>query len=68
VSNVVDFGMEVDAAVAAPRIHHQHLPDSVRIEAEAITKDIRDRRNHGRKPGDRQRLHSMHKYETVFRN
>lgn len=26
-SNVVDHGMELGAAVSAPRIHHQHLPD-----------------------------------------
>ncbi|HUJ62142.1 MAG TPA: gamma-glutamyltransferase [Kofleriaceae bacterium] len=40
ISNVVDFGLAVDAAVAAPRIHHQHLPDSVRVEGEAITREV----------------------------
>lgn len=30
--NVVDYGMDVAAAVAAPRLHHQWLPDEVRIE------------------------------------
>jgi gamma-glutamyltranspeptidase / glutathione hydrolase len=30
--NVLDYGMEVAAAVAAPRVHHQWLPDEVRIE------------------------------------
>lgn len=37
-SNVIDFGLPVAAAVAAPRFHHQHLPDDVALEAEAITK------------------------------
>jgi gamma-glutamyltranspeptidase/glutathione hydrolase len=36
-SNVIDYGMTVDAAVAAPRIHHQHLPDDVVLDGEAIT-------------------------------
>ena len=39
ISNVVDFGMDVDAAIAAPRIHHQHEPDVIKVEADAITKD-----------------------------
>jgi gamma-glutamyltranspeptidase/glutathione hydrolase len=30
--NTVDHGMNVAAAVAAPRLHHQWLPDEVRIE------------------------------------
>src|SRR6202163_77362 len=30
--DVLDFGMDVAAAVAAPRLHHQWLPDEVRIE------------------------------------
>jgi gamma-glutamyltranspeptidase/glutathione hydrolase len=36
ISNVVDFGMTVDAAVAAPRVHHQHLPDVVFAEGDSI--------------------------------
>jgi len=35
-SNVLDFGMPAAAAVANPRVHHQHLPDVVRVEASAI--------------------------------
>jgi gamma-glutamyltranspeptidase/glutathione hydrolase len=31
--NVLDYGMDVAAAVAAPRLHHQWLPDEVRLEA-----------------------------------
>ena len=30
--NVLDYQMDVAAAVAAPRLHHQWLPDVVRIE------------------------------------
>ena len=28
-SNVLDHGMDLGAAVAAPRVHHQHLPDRI---------------------------------------
>jgi gamma-glutamyltranspeptidase/glutathione hydrolase len=30
--NVLDYHMDVAAAVAAPRVHHQWLPDDVRVE------------------------------------
>jgi gamma-glutamyltranspeptidase / glutathione hydrolase len=30
--NVLDYDMDVASAVAAPRLHHQWLPDEVRIE------------------------------------
>ena len=32
ISNVVDYGMDVVAAVNAPRVHHQHLPDQIYYE------------------------------------
>ena len=32
-SNVLDFDMDIGAAVRAPRVHHQHLPDSLFYEA-----------------------------------
>ncbi len=38
-SNALDFKRSAAAAVAAPRIHHQHLPDKVFIEEDSITKD-----------------------------
>lgn len=38
-SNVLDFGMPVAEAIAAPRVHHQHLPDEIVVENEAITED-----------------------------
>jgi gamma-glutamyltranspeptidase/glutathione hydrolase len=31
-SNVVDFSMDLPAAVVAPRVHHQHLPDQLLYE------------------------------------
>jgi gamma-glutamyltranspeptidase / glutathione hydrolase len=30
--NVIDHGMNIAEATAAPRIHHQWLPDELRIE------------------------------------
>ena len=35
--NVIDFDMDIVEAVAAPRVHHQWLPDRIRIEAEGVT-------------------------------
>jgi gamma-glutamyltranspeptidase/glutathione hydrolase len=32
IMNVVDHGMDVQAAVDAPRFHHQWLPDEIRLE------------------------------------
>jgi len=37
--NIVDFGMGIREAVASPRIHHQWLPDQIRIEARGTTVD-----------------------------
>ncbi|MBE9529586.1 MAG: gamma-glutamyltransferase, partial [Proteobacteria bacterium] len=36
--NVVDHGMNIQEAVNAPRVHHQWLPDELRIE-EGISPD-----------------------------
>ena len=38
--NTVDGGMAPDAAVAAPRLHHQWSPDTVRTDA-AVTPEVR---------------------------
>ena len=35
-SNVLDYGMDVVAAVNAPRVHHQHLPDQIYYEPEGL--------------------------------
>ena len=40
--NLIDFGMDAEAAVSAPRIHAQFLPDSVLIEPE-VPSDVRDK-------------------------
>jgi gamma-glutamyltranspeptidase/glutathione hydrolase len=32
ISNVIDFGMDLQTAVHAPRLHHQHLPDRLQYE------------------------------------
>ncbi len=32
ISNVIDYGMDLQAAVNAPRLHHQHLPDRLQYE------------------------------------
>jgi len=37
VMNVVDFGMNIQEAVNAPRMHHQWLPDRIRIEADGAS-------------------------------
>jgi gamma-glutamyltranspeptidase/glutathione hydrolase len=42
ISNVIDFDKHVDLAVANPRIHHQHLPDIVRVQAGALDKPTAD--------------------------
>jgi gamma-glutamyltranspeptidase/glutathione hydrolase len=39
ISNVIDYKLPATAAVAAPRVHHQHLPDDVVVEDEALTKE-----------------------------
>ncbi len=35
--NVIDFGMNIQMAVNAPRIHHQWLPDRIRIEGDGVS-------------------------------
>jgi len=45
--NVVDFGMNIQQAVDAPRIHHQWLPDQVMVETGYLT------------PATRQKLEAM---------
>jgi gamma-glutamyltranspeptidase / glutathione hydrolase len=41
VINVVDFDMDVRAAIDAPRLHHQWFPDRIRIEP-ALASDHAD--------------------------
>ena len=35
-SNIVDFGLDIGAAVGAPRFHMQHLPDEVSYEKDGL--------------------------------
>lgn len=39
--NVIDHEMNIQEAVAAPRIHHQWLPDVLFYEAQALSEDTR---------------------------
>ncbi|HEV8409353.1 MAG TPA: gamma-glutamyltransferase [Gemmatimonadaceae bacterium] len=36
VLNVIDFGMPIQAAVTAPRFHHQWLPDVISVEKDGL--------------------------------
>lgn len=40
--NYLDFGMDVQEAVNAPRFHHQWLPDQIEYEEFGFTKDVID--------------------------
>ena len=40
-SGVVDFGLDIGAAVYAPRVHMQHLPDQVIIEKAGMTPETK---------------------------
>ncbi len=42
IMNVIDHGMNIQTAVSAPRIHHQWLPDEIRIE-QGISPDTVER-------------------------
>jgi gamma-glutamyltranspeptidase/glutathione hydrolase len=48
-SNVVDHRMDLASAVAAPRLHHQHLPDAIAVERggfSAAERGALERRGH----------------------
>jgi gamma-glutamyltranspeptidase/glutathione hydrolase len=38
--NVVTYGMEIHEAVAAPRFHHQWLPDTLWVEPDGWARDV----------------------------
>jgi len=40
IQNVVDYGMPLAGAVAAPRLHHQCLPDTVYLEPDALAPSV----------------------------
>ncbi|MBK8944679.1 MAG: gamma-glutamyltransferase [Ignavibacteriae bacterium] len=52
--NVIDFGMNIQEAVNAPRIHHQWMPDIIYLEEFAISQDVKlNLENMGYKFSDR---------------
>ena len=40
IANVIDFGMTVQEAVDAPRVHHQWIPDTLLYEKRALESDV----------------------------
>ncbi|MEM9836830.1 MAG: gamma-glutamyltransferase [Bacteroidota bacterium] len=40
--NVVEFNMSLDSAIAAPRFHHQWLPDQILVEKAALSPSVRE--------------------------
>ena len=40
--NVVDFGLTIQEAVDAPRVHHQWKPDRILAERDALVRDVSD--------------------------
>jgi gamma-glutamyltranspeptidase/glutathione hydrolase len=40
ISNVIDHGMDLTTAIAAPRIHHQALPDRIDYEHSGLAPDV----------------------------
>ena len=42
IMNVIDFDMNIQEAVDAPRIHHQWFPDKIFTERFAVVKDVRE--------------------------
>ncbi len=39
ITNVIDFEMDISEAIAAPRVHHQWLPNVLRVEEYGLSKD-----------------------------
>jgi gamma-glutamyltranspeptidase / glutathione hydrolase len=60
VSNVIDHGMNVAEATEAPRVHHQWLPDELRVERGLSIDTIRLLQARGHKVEVRQAMGSTH--------
>jgi gamma-glutamyltranspeptidase/glutathione hydrolase len=58
VVNVIDYEMEIQAAVEAPRIHHQWFPDEVKIEKISLFPELL-KGLESRKQGIDKRLHTQ---------
>jgi gamma-glutamyltranspeptidase/glutathione hydrolase len=43
VVNTIDFGMDVQAAVDAPRMHHAWFPDEIRLERRGLPKGLTEK-------------------------
>jgi gamma-glutamyltranspeptidase/glutathione hydrolase len=57
VVNVIDFGMNIQQAIDAPRFHHQWMPDRIQFEPLGINRDTRvalEKKGHvfAEKPGN----------------
>ena len=40
ISNILDHRMDLAKAIAAPRVHHQHLPDRIDLEPECLPEPV----------------------------
>ncbi len=60
ISNVIDHGMNVAEATEAPRVHHQWLPDELRVERGLSVDTIRLLQAKGHKVEVRQAMGSTH--------
>jgi gamma-glutamyltranspeptidase / glutathione hydrolase len=60
VMNVIDHGMNVAEATEAPRVHHQWLPDELRVERGLSIDTIRVLQSRGHKVEVRQAMGSTH--------
>jgi len=40
ISNLIDFNMDIGSATAAPRLHHQHLPDILYYERAGLRSEV----------------------------
>jgi gamma-glutamyltranspeptidase / glutathione hydrolase len=64
VSNIIDHGMNVAEATEAPRVHHQWLPDELRVERGLSADTVRLLQGMGHRVEVRQSMGSTH---TILR-
>ncbi len=60
ISNIIDHGMNVAEATEAPRVHHQWLPDELRVERGLSADTLRLLQGMGHKVEVRQAMGSTH--------